>query len=166
MGQTSADAQREIEFVRDDLAATLGELERRARGLIELPSRASASPAARAGAGFIVAAGVVLLVQRFIAANRERQSRSQQLQRQARKLSSGLGDTFDQARAAFPYTIQRRDREESAMEMPRQQPSMGKSLLWMALTAGVVALFGLLARRVSAAVWQAVMHEAPPTRNI
>jgi hypothetical protein len=40
---------------------------------------------------------------------------------------------------------------------------MIKKLLWTVLTAGSLALAGLIARRVSTSLWQAVMHEAPPT---
>ena len=43
---------------------------------------------------------------------------------------------------------------------------MIKRVLWAALVASVMAGAGLLARRVSAAVWKAAMKEDPPTANI
>jgi hypothetical protein len=38
-----------------------------------------------------------------------------------------------------------------------------KSLLWTGLASGSLAVGGLLARRVSAVLWDRVMHEPPPT---
>ena len=166
MGQTSADAQRELESVRADLSATLGELERRARHLTEMPARAGSSPVLRVVAGVTGAGLVTLVAYRAMAAYRERRRPSRQLQRRAEHLADDLGERWSRARHAFPLTVKRRDRVEDLMALPRQEPSRFKSLLWMGLTAGLVALFGLLARRASVAIWEAAMHEPPPTSNV
>lgn len=52
------------------------------------------------------------------------------------------------------------------MQRRLRSPSPIKQLLWMGLTAGMVALFGLLARRLSSGIWEAVMHEPPPTQRV
>ena len=43
------------------------------------------------------------------------------------------------------------------------EPGAVKTLLWMGLSAGSLAAAGLLARRISSAVWGAVLREPPPT---
>lgn len=43
---------------------------------------------------------------------------------------------------------------------------MIKNLLWMALTAGTLALAGLVARRLASVIWEAVMREPPPTAKV
>jgi hypothetical protein len=164
MGQTSADVQRDIESVRADLSASLTELERRARELAELPGRAGSNPAVRALAGAGALALLAAVGARVLAARRARQQPTHKLRRQTERLRSDLGERWGWAREAIPYTITRRSQDES--EAHYQKPSRFKSLLWMGLTAGLVALYGLLARRASAAVWQAVMHEEPPSRKI
>ena len=44
-----------------------------------------------------------------------------------------------------------------------QDPGLVKKLLWMGLSAGALAAAGLLARRTSAALWQGLWREPPPT---
>jgi hypothetical protein len=43
---------------------------------------------------------------------------------------------------------------------------MIKKLLWSGLAASMMALGGLLARRLSATVWRTAMREEPPTRSV
>ena len=167
MGQTSADAQREIEYLRDDLSATIAELERRARGLADLPRRAQRHPALVGVVATGALTGTAFLAYRAASSYRERQRPTHRLQQRAQRVAGGLGERLEYARAAFPYRLERRDRDsEESVESSPRKPGKLKSLLWMGLTAGLIALFGVLARRVSAAIWESVMHEAPPTRRV
>jgi hypothetical protein len=50
----------------------------------------------------------------------------------------------------------------------RRRPRRGrggplKDLLWAGLNAGIVALTSVVARRLSAGLWQTLLHEPPPT---
>lgn len=108
-------------------------------------------------------AGSAWLVYRVVSAYRERQRPSQRLQRRAQRAAEGLGERLEDAREAFSHRLERRGRDgEAFMERSKREPGLVKKLLWMGLTAGLVALFGLIARRASARIWQSVMHEAPP----
>jgi hypothetical protein len=129
-----------------------------------MPGRVGAKPAVRALAGAGAIALLVIAVARAGAAYRERQRPTRRLQRQTERLRSDLGQRWGQAREAIPYTLTRRADDES--EASAQKPSRFKALLWMGLTAGLVALYGLAARRLSAALWETVLHEAPPTRRV
>ena len=61
MGETSVDTQREIESLRDDVSATIAELERRARRVLDLKAQAEEHPAALGVVGFGVLAGLAVL---------------------------------------------------------------------------------------------------------
>jgi membrane protein len=41
-----------------------------------------------------------------------------------------------------------------------------KQVLWAGLTATSMAIIGLVARRVSSGIWEAVLHEPPPTNKV
>ena len=43
---------------------------------------------------------------------------------------------------------------------------MFKNLMWTILTAGSLAITGIIARKLSTTVWQALMHEEPPTTGM
>jgi hypothetical protein len=164
MGETSVDTKREIESVRDDISATVGELERRAKSLLDLKAQAEQHPAAVGAVGFGVLAGLLVIGYNAVADYRESRRPVNRLKRRAGGLRDEVEERWSRARDSMPYGVYVGRNPQEAETGP-SNPGMVKSLLWMGLSAGSVALFGLLARRASAQVWQLVMREPPPTQK-
>jgi hypothetical protein len=162
VGKTSAGTEREIESVRDDITAALGELERRTRRVIDLSAQARRHPVVLG----VVAAGVVAgsswAGYRTFDHFRERRKPVNRLRRRAGRLVDDVDDRLARGR----QSLRRYMREDEELDTRRQEPGLVKNLIWMGLTTGAVALFGLLARRVSAGLWKAFMHEPPPTSKV
>jgi hypothetical protein len=166
MGETSADTQREIESLRDDIARTVEELERRARRLVDFRSQAEKHPAALGVLGFGVFAGLTAVAYNAVAGYRESRKPVNRLKRRAGDVADEVGERWSHTRERIPYRLVRNDREDEPLDASRAEPSRMKKLLWMALSAGAIALAGILARRASSAIWEAVMHEPPPTAKV
>lgn len=149
MGTTSAEIQRQIVDLRDDITAAADEVERRMRGMVS-PSGVlqlvGANPKVVGG----IVAGVVLVG--LIAAS-----------------SSKVNSRVKERRA----TREAADAAVVAMASPARGGGGGgggggdygmlKRLLWSALTAALMAIGGLVARRLSSTLWKAAMQEEPPT---
>jgi hypothetical protein len=166
MGETSFDTQREIESIRDDIARTVEELERRARRLVDLRAQAEQHPAAIGVIGFGLFAGLTAVAYNAVAGYRESRKPVNRLRRRAGDVADDVGERWSRTQERLPYRLVRNSREDESVDASREEPSMLKKLLWMGLSAGAIALAGLLARRVSSAIWEAVMHEPPPTAKV
>jgi len=166
MGETSADTQREIESLRDDIARTVEELERRTRRLVDLRAQAEAHPTALGVVGLGVLAGLGVVAYNAVSGYRESRRPVNRLKRRAGDVADEFGERWSRTREAMPYRLVRNYREDESVDTSRQEPGMLKKLLWMGLSAGAIALAGLLARRVSSTIWEMVMHEPPPTAKV
>ncbi len=191
MGATSADTQREIEEIRKDVSSATDELFSRIR---QFGGRASAGgrrpkqapagpgrslgrsiqvkdhPAALAGlaiaaAGLGGAAGA-----KAYADYRRRQLPEERLRRTVRTAAEELGVRWGRAREAIPLEVHLgREADQKGVRQAkneRSDPGMIKKMLWGVLVATMVAAGGLMARRLSAAVWRAAMNEDPPSQSI
>jgi hypothetical protein len=164
VGQTSADIERELAEVRSSIATTVEELEWRARSVFDLKGQARDHPRLAAGAGALVLGGAVFTLSRALAERRAARRPVNRLRRRRDALAGELTRRLQQARDRTQDQTEPRNR--GRRQNMNEQPNLIKTLLWMALTAGTVALAGLLARRVSSALWEAVMHEPPPTARV
>ncbi|HEX3244337.1 MAG TPA: hypothetical protein VHX16_02930 [Chloroflexota bacterium] len=184
MGQTAADTQREITGLRLEITDAASELDKRVTELLDVRSRAGEAmdwglrmveekPRVVAGIGAGLALGTVLLTANSIKARRKRKTAAARLaafressQGQAARI---VEDAVAQARAllgASGATLTNLAESEPAeQKITTSEPSMVKKLIWTALTAGSLALAGIVARKLSASVWQAIMHEEPPTAS-
>jgi hypothetical protein len=105
----------------------------------------------------------------YNALNAYRESRKpvNRLKRRAEHLAEDVETRWRRASDRLPLRVSvNTSHEDEPMEQRGYEPGMMKKLMWMALSAGAIALAGLLARRLSAAVWQGVMHEPPPTAKV
>lgn len=85
--------------------------------------------------------------------------------RLAHHLVDELGRWVDQTPDSLAG-LRHRDERGRAPVRSKEQSGMIKNLLWMALTAGTLALAGLVARRLASVIWEAVMREPPPTAKV
>jgi hypothetical protein len=168
MGETSVDTQREIESLRDDLSATVAELERRAKRAVDVKTQVQEHPAVVGLLGLGILAGLAVLAYNAVSDYRESRKPVNRLKRRAGEAREDLGERWGRAREAAPIRISRRssDREDESVETRAQEPGMVKKILWAGLTAAIVALFGLLARRASSVLWESLMREPPPTSKV
>ena len=176
MGATAADTQREIDEIRKDISSAAEELVKRAGRVTDLGAytrSAKDNPAALAVAGLVVVGVGGLVTYRAVAERRRQQRPQERLKRTVRSAAEELGERFERARGALPFDVRVGSRDDdddddrgSTLEVEGSEPSMIKRVLWAALVASVMAGAGLLARRVSAAVWKAAMKEDPPTANV
>ena len=174
MGATASDTQREIEEIRKDVTSAVGELNRRLRGLTDVrahAARANENPAALLGIGLTAVGVAGLFAVRAIVESRRRQRPSERLKRTMLSAAEGLGEQWERAREALPLDLHVGGREDGdgrghPVQIARSEPSMIKKVLWAALAATMMAGAGLLARRLSAAVWRAAMAEDPPTASV
>jgi hypothetical protein len=166
MGETSADTQREIESLRERVSETVGELERRARRTFNLKAQAEAHPGAVSIVGVGLLGGIGLAAFNAVSGYRESRKPINRVRRRGREVADDLGERWTRTRDRLPLQVYvTNDRKDDAVDT-KQDPGILKTLLWMGLTAGTVALFGLLARRVSSAIWELVMREPPPTSKV
>jgi hypothetical protein len=165
VGETSAELERELVGVRDDISATVGELERRAKTAVDLKEQIYEHPALVGGTGLAILAGASLVAFRAVARQREARRPINRWRRRAYYLADDLGRMLDQTQGSLEAVRYGNDRERVPVRS-KEKPGMIKNLLWMGLTAGALAISGLLARRLCTAVWEAVMHEPPPTAKV
>lgn len=167
MGETSADTQREIESLRNDISAGVEELERRAKSLTDLKTQAEEHPAVLGALGFGLLSGVAVLGYNAVANYRESRKPVNRFKRRADELREEVGGRLSRTREKMPYGVYvMRNRGDEPADAAQTDPGMLKNLLWLGLTAGMVALFGLLARQAAVFVWQTVMREPPPTSKV
>jgi hypothetical protein len=173
LGATSADTQREIAEIRKDVASALDELDARVRGTFDLGTQARAvqdSPATVAGVAVVGLVVGGFVAYKVVSGLRRRRRPDERLKRTVREAAEGLSERFERAREAIPVGIRLHagddDDENRTLEVQRSDPSMLKRILWAALAATMMAGAGLLARRLSAAVWKAAMNEEPPTAKV
>ncbi len=177
MGATSADTQREIEEIRKDVTSATEELYKRAHRLSARVTDVRAhseqvrdNPAALGAAALAVAGIGGVAGARAYVQYRRRQRPEERLKRTVRTAAGELSERFERAREAIPLELHLggRDDERDGRQptIERKDPGMIKKMLWGALVASMVAAGGLLARRLSAAVWRAAMNEDPPSKSI
>jgi hypothetical protein len=174
LGRTSADTQREIEEIRKDVSSAFAELEARVGRATDFRAharRASGSPKTLAGLALAGGATAALVVARVVSRARKSRRPEERLKRALSGAADELGERFERAREAIPLEMRFSssgddDRRGSPIELQGSEPSMLKKLLWAALAATMMAGAGLLARRISAAVWKAAMQEEPPTAKV
>ena len=115
--------------------------------------------------GFGLLAGLTVVAYNAVSDYRERRKPVNRLKRRAGAVREDLGERWERTRDALPYRLTR-SRGDEPVDSSNEEPGMIKKLLWMGLTAGMIALAGLLARRLSTAIWAAVMREPPPTGKV
>jgi hypothetical protein len=116
--------------------------------------------------GIGLLAGLSVLAYNAVSDYRESRKPVNRLKRRAGDVADEFSERWSHTREAIPYRFVRNSREDESVDASREEPGFVKKLLWMALSAGVIALAGLLARRVSSAVWEVVMHEPPPSAKV
>jgi hypothetical protein len=145
MGQTPAELQREIEDLRREATFAVEELEHRLRRATDIQAQVEDHPYIAGGALLGLLAGIGFFSYRLVA-NRRRPATSVATLRQ-------------RVAGAVHKVEQAKDVEGLGA------PSMLKRVLWAMLSAGTVALAGLLAKRLAASLWMTAMHESPPDKT-
>jgi hypothetical protein len=174
VGATSADTQREIEQIRKDVSSAVAELRSRTRRLSATrpdSRQLRENPAVLAAVALPVIGLGVFAAARAVAEARRRRRPEQRLKRTLWSVAEELGERWERAREALPLEVRFPAGEDGddrgrSVQVKRSEPSMVKRILWTALVAAMVAGGGLLARRLSAAVWRAAMGEEPPTASV
>lgn len=172
MGATAADTQREIDQIRKDITSAVVELRKRVRRGTDVQTqtrRAKDNPAALAGVGLLAVGAGGVVAARAVAEARRRRRPEERLKRTVRGAAEELGERFERAREALPFEVRLAGDDDDrgrSIEAERSEPNMIKRMLWTGLVAAMMAGAGLLARRMSAAVWKAAMKEEPPTANV
>jgi len=112
-------------------------------------------------------AGSSALAYNALHSYRERKKPVNRLKRRAADLADDVGTRWRRTSEHLPVRVSVNTAgEDDAMDSRGQDPGMFKKLLWMGLSAGAIALAGLLARRVASMVWEKVMNEPPPTAKV
>ena len=174
MGATSADTQREIEEIRKDITSATEELYKRIGRMMDMRVRSQQvkdNPAALGAVAIAVAGLGGVAGARAYVDYRRRQRPEERLKRTVRTAAGELGERWGRAREAIPLELHLGGREGDERDgrqptIERKDPGMIKKMLWGALVASMVAAGGLVARRLSAAVWRAAMNEDPPSKSI
>jgi hypothetical protein len=134
---------------------------------MDLKVQAEEHPAAIGVLGFGLLAGLTVAGYNAVSEYRESRKPVNRLRRRAHDVREDLGGRLARTRERMPYGVYvMRNRSDEPSDTHQGEPGMVKTMLWMGLTAGMVALCGLLARRMSATIWQAIMHEPPPTSKV
>ena len=117
--------------------------------------------------GFGLLAGLAVAGYNVVSEYRESRKPVNRLRRRAGRVADDLGDRWSRTRERMPYRVSiSTRREEESVDTTSQEPGMIKKILWAGLTAGTIALAGLLARRFSSTIWQMIMGEPPPTAKV
>ena len=136
MGQSSADVEREIDLLRHETSLLVEELESRAKHVMD-PAR---NPRVLAGAAVAVLGGFGTIVY----------------------MLSRRRTTEVPLRGWNP--LRRRIDRLVNKASERRSNGMAKRVLWSMFAAGMVAIAALLAKRLSAQLWEATLHERPPEK--
>jgi hypothetical protein len=128
-----------------------------------LKEQARDRPALVGGATVLLIGGASALIVRTIVKQRQARRPVNRWRRRLHGWLDDLGEQVDQTHDRIEAARFGDGRRGSNMQ---EKPGMIKNLLWMGLTAGMIALAGLVARRLSSVIWEAVMHEPPPTSKV
>jgi len=102
-----------------------------------------------------------------IGSYRESRKPVNRLKRRAADLTEDVGARWQRASGRLPVRVSiNTAHEDETMDTRGQDPGMVKKILWMALSAGAIAIAGLLARRFASVIWESVMQEPPPTAKV
>ncbi len=177
MASAADETKQQIDGLRDEVTAILNELEGRGKRLFGVADVARSMPnrmrgRAKRGAEqnpialALVGLGVVMGIAALVARGRRRAAEERQpaavLRRTAQAAAEDVGEYMERARGSIPFGIRFGSRG-APVAVEKRDDSMVKKLLWMGLSAGSLALAGLLARRISAALWERALGEPPPT---
>jgi len=176
---TADETRRQIEGLRHEVTEILNELEARGRRAANIPGTlrgrvadsarrtAETNPLALALLGLAVVLAFVGLLFRIRRRAQARRRPVAVLRRRARAAAEDLSDYWERARGSLPINVQvRAGTGEPGVQGGYEEPSMVKKLLWMGLTSALMAVAGLVARRLSSAIWQGAMRENPPTAKV
>jgi LPXTG-motif cell wall-anchored protein len=182
VASTADETKQQIEGLRSEVTSILNELERRGKHTLTFKGAAGSAgqqlkgkarrtaetnPLALALIGLSVLAALIALVARARRKAQERKRPVAVLKRRARSAADDLGGYLDRARESMPSGFRfRGDQAEAQLKAVKGEPSMIKKLLWAGLSAGSLAVAGLLARRLSAVIWERAMNENPPTAKV
>jgi hypothetical protein len=177
VGATAADTKREIDEIRKDVSSAARELNRRVRRAVSPKTYldfARENPAAIVGVGLgsLSIAGVMLA--RSVAESRRQNRPTERLRRSVVGAAEGLGEGVQRAWAAVPslpveVRVGTRDADQSdsrQFNVAGSEPGMLKRILWAGLVAAMMAVGGLVARRLSTKIWRTTIGEPPPTPNV
>ena len=175
MAPTADETRRQLEGLRHEVSAILGELDRRRRRTLTPRALAAqvAGTARRTSEEHPLAIGllglaIVLGAGALVARSRERSRAARRPSAVLGRLSRGAADELleglERARARGRRLRDLTEPPERAAARVRAgEPSMLKKLLWMGLTSALMALGSLAARRLSSTIWTRAMKERPPT---
>ncbi|MFN0074339.1 MAG: hypothetical protein ACKVVP_22895 [Chloroflexota bacterium] len=182
MGKTAADTQREIVALRLEITDAAGELDRRVTRLLDVRARLNEAgnwamkmvderPEVIAKAGAGAALGAVMLGIGAIRNGRRKKSAAARLaafkessqEEAARRIEEAITQARELLASGGAAVASLNTDRGSQNHSTDSEPSMLKKLIWTALTAGSLALAGIIARKLSVSLWQAVMHEEPPS---
>lgn len=184
MGATSAETEREIVALRREITDAASELDHRVNELLDVKARSQdlaewalqkldSEPRAVAGAALGACAGAVFLGVGAVMRRRRKKSAAGRLaslrdhahDEAARRIEEAVSQARELLAAGGARVAALSAEEPSQSTKSQDDSSMLKKLLWTGLTAGSLALAGLLARRLSISIWQSIMHEDPPTAS-
>jgi len=128
-------------------------------------------PAAVLGIGLAGLGVAGAAAARALAERRRRNRPTERLRRTVQDVAEGLSGQLSRAREALPTGISlstgdANDDQGKELQVNASQAGMLKRLLWALLVAAMMAAGGLIARRVSAAVWRQAMREEPPSASV
>ncbi len=147
MGEKPAELQREIEDLRREASFAVEELEHRLRRATDVQAQAEDHPYVAGAALLGLLAGIGFFSYRFVVNHREQSTPVARLRQRV---------------ASTAHSIER----QAEYVDERRKPNMLKRVLWAMLSAGTVALAGLLAKRLMASLWTTAMHESPPDKTV
>jgi hypothetical protein len=184
MGQTAADTQREIDGLRLEITDAASELDKRVTEMLDVRARAQdlmswglrmaeEQPKVVAGVGAGITLGAALLMANSIRSRRKKKTAAARLAafqesahgEAARLIENAVAQARGVLAASGSSLTNLATVEPSEQHVVTSEPSMVKKLIWTALTAGSLAVAGIVARKISTSIWQALMHEEPPTTS-
>lgn len=145
MGQTSSDVEREIDDLRRETGWIVDELEYRARRILDWRGHIAHHPYLSAVVSLAISAAVAAFVSAIIAHRRSAVTPGARL------------------RLRFSDSV-RRVRHSTPLVEKKGGRGVLKRVVWTMFATGMVALAGILARRLSAALWQTALKERPPQK--
>jgi hypothetical protein len=168
MGETAVETRREIDQLRSEMTQLIEELEQRARLAADVRAQVAANPVV---VGLLGAALTSALGGTVFIALRSRQRKQEEEARIDHRAAELLGLLRKHVKPPVSVEIVTDDRDprrrrERHRAPPARDPGAIKKVLWAALTAGLMALATMLARRLTETVWERAMHEVPPEKVV